>query len=236
VNLPVIAADYINELLYPFSTSSLVLGQVHRVEHLGLLDQIENTVTGSQVGGQVFRSAYSSKPAGRLDCIDFLARVERQSRELATELRIDTRGLPLRPRLRSLSVALGTESHHVVRSWWATARVLTQHDSPPMGLRAFCPSCDMFGTIRFRADPNLAVCVACGGTWTDEDAAFGRLAVWIQWSNEHLRPPHETCSECAGERTNREERRIAKVQQTQGNQRPCVLALTAFHWSKIEPV
>ena len=199
-----IAADHINELLYPFKSYQVVCGRVHVVRHMGLLDQIEGTITGRTAEGQVFHSAYGSKPAGRLDCIDFIARVNSQSAELAEAHGIDPSAMALRRRLGALSAVLGARPHSRVRSWWVAARVLTQHDAPARSPSAICPSCDRLGTLRVRLDPNVAFCVQCGDTWTDEDTSFGRLAVWVRWSNEHLRSPgHAECDECATERARR---------------------------------
>lgn len=210
-----IAADYIKELIHPFTTSERYSGGLHTVTHMSLLDQIEETVTGSTTGGQIFRSAYGSKPAGRIDCLDFLQRIDRQSRELAREYELPLR--PLRPRLSALAGSIGMNSHRAVEGWWASARVLTQHDGPPLAPDVHCPNeeCDRRGTLRVKFDPNLALCVNCGLTWSDSNPdpvfSFGRLAVWIRWATEHLAGTEHmvggvACLECLPERKGRSER------------------------------
>lgn len=171
-----IASDHIRELLYPFSSYEIVLGGVHRVRHMGLLDQIENTVTGAARGAGDFHAAYGSKPAGRLDCLDFMARIKHQSFEMLPEP-------GLRHRLRALSVSIGLTQNSRVRSWWSAASVLTQHEVPSAALTALCPSCDRFVTLHVRLNPNVAVCVGCGETWTDE--RFYELGDWVRWNGDH---------------------------------------------------
>ena len=223
------AVDRIADLLYPWQTTELVslvttrlvplpdlsrrttwvsvpTGKRHlgpyTVKHPGLLDQIEHTVTGSTTGGQTFHAAYGSKPAGRLDALAWLARLDTQSRELSTTYGLRLR--PLRPRLSSLAGCIGLKKNSTVTGWWTSARVLTQHDMPPAAPRVPCPNeeCDRWGTLRIRFNPNVALCVHCGTTWTDPD--FDRFVVWVRWASEHLQGPnHPGCSECLVERSDR---------------------------------
>lgn len=174
---PMLASDHIRELLYPFSSFEIVMGGVHRVRHLGLLDQIQQTVTSGGVRDQSGHAAYGSRPAGRIECLDYLSRVERQSRQM-----LDRPGL--RTRLRELSVILGLTQNARVRSWWVSARVLTQHDIPSHVITTVCPSCDHFVTIHVRLNPNVAFCVGCGETWTEE--RFYELGEWVRWNTSGL--------------------------------------------------
>lgn len=219
VRPPRTAADHITELTRPFTTVELVTQptpspdgrwrtttRLHRVTNPPLLDQLANTVTGTQIGneGGATGSAYGSKPAGRLDVLALLHRIDRQSRELAIEHgfetpdRTKTRGrhLPLRDRLARLSGVIGDKPHPLVRSWWATARILTQHDGPPYSPRIPCPQedCERIGSLRVRLTERLAFCVECHTVWCDDNAdpsmSFGRLAVWSTWATEHLDGPH----------------------------------------------
>jgi hypothetical protein len=161
--------------------------RLHQVTHLPLLEQIEHTLTRPGFDGAP--GAYASKPAGRIDCLAFLERIQAQSLRLATELGIPL--MPLRARLARLSGAIGGTEDHQVRSWWATARVLTQHDGPPFSPDVPCPNedCERWGSIRVRLDPKIAVCVECHTVWCDADGTYGRLAVWAGWAAEHLRGP-----------------------------------------------
>lgn len=222
------AFEYIDDLVRGFTTFEWVTQPIkdddgkwrtkrrmHTVTHPSLLDQIEQTVTGSTTEGQVFRSNYGPKPAGRLDCIAFLQRLDQQSRDLAKGIGIEP-GQPVRERLLRLAGAIGDASHPTVKSWWATARVLTQHDSAPFAPNEPCPECGYRGTLRVRFDPQVAICVQCYSMWDGE--RFGQLAVWVEWASRHLAGPRhlvpatdydtadarlgylETCGECEQER------------------------------------
>lgn len=234
------AVDHINQLIRPFTTTEVIrqpercpdgvwrpVTRLHTVTHPALLDQVENTITGSQLGREVFRSIPQSKPAARLDCLAFLDRINRQARELAVKHDVNP-AQPLRVVLRELAGKLGDRPHRVVRSWWSAARVLTQHDGAPLAPDAPCPveSCEARGTLRVRLDPNVAVCTECGESWSDDDGRFGRLRVWVEWASEHLRGPRHlvdgdghgyeglgyvvVCPECEVERVARAERAVMR--------------------------
>ena len=225
----------------------------HDVTHPALLDQIHQTVTGSTMGEQEFRAAYGSKPAGRLDALAYLHRLAEQSARMCTELDVvpDAAGLRrlvhdkrltdraaqllvIKARLSALSGVIGDRPNRRVKAWWATARVLTQHDAPPFAPMAPCPTCDQWGTLRVRFDPKVAVCVECEETWDDQspEAAhqFGRLAIWVEWSTEHLHGLRHwvgdddvtgypglgyvvECPECAPERLERAKREAERMRR-----------------------
>lgn len=143
----------------------------------------------------------------------YLNRIERQSHEIARELGIPR--LPLRKRLSAISGVIGDKPSRMVKGWWATARVLTQHDSAPFSPNVQCPECDALGTLRVRFSPQVATCVECHGVWDDDEGRFGRLAIWCEWAAEHLQGPRhmvpvdgydeelgyvEVCTECEKER------------------------------------
>ena len=200
---PMLAADHIRELTRPHSTYEIVTQptrgddgrwrptrRVHHVTHAPLLDQIRNTITTTQTAGGTFHAAYSSKPAGRIDCLAYLERLERQSRRLAADLNLPA--APLTRRLQAISGRIGDQPHPLIRAWWATARILTQHDGPPYSPNVPCPNdaCERIGTLRLRLSEKIGVCVECHTVWadsnTDETMTFGRLSVWVQWAAEHL--------------------------------------------------
>lgn len=223
---PMLAADHIRQLTHPFTTVELVPNEtrlpipttstlrgagwitvpapgtrVHHVTNLPLLDQLTQTVTGTTVASEgAYGAAYGSKPAGRLDVLALLRRIDQQSHDLAVELGIETpdrtrtkgRRLPLRARLSRLSGHLGDKPHPVVRSWWATARILTQHDGPPYSPLIPCQveSCERVGSLRVRLSERLGYCVECHTVWSDDNTdpvlTFGRLAIWSSWATEHL--------------------------------------------------
>lgn len=186
-------ADFISELVSGVKTVEIVQGGLHIVQHPALLDQISNTVTGRTLGSDSFSGGgYSSKPAGRIDCLAFLERINKQSYSLAHDHGI--RLLPIKARLGAIGGALGSEIkvHPWVRGWWATARILTQHDAPPFAPDVPCPvdECGKRGTIRIRLEDKLANCVECHTVWTEEAEepwlTFGRLAEWIRWASERV--------------------------------------------------
>ena len=209
----------LHELLHPFSTTEHIdfLGENYTVWHPGLLEQIENTTVRSTMAGQVFRSDYGSKPAGRIDSIAFLARIKMQSLQLTKALNLPHREHTTRARLGVLYNFIDeSQPNAMVENWWTAARILTQHDTPAMSLNVPCPreECDALGTLRVRLNPNIAFCVNCGATWKDNpadpQAEFGRFAVWVQWSAEHLKGAQhltgealEPCKECLVERASR---------------------------------
>lgn len=217
--------DYLNELLYPYITRTPLPSRLgsHTVLELPLLQQIHQTVTGSTTGGEVFSSSYASKPAGRLDCLDWWARIEGQSALVCKDLNLEV-PRRLRPRLQAIARVLPPKPNRLILGWWTSAKVLTQHETPPLALRAPCPEedCEGLGTLRVRFDPNVALCTHCGASWSDNDPAapeaFNELAHWVQWSVEHLLgPAHRlkdgsVCQECATERTQRAQRRAVRLQ------------------------
>lgn len=229
------ALDQIEHLTIGFTTSEVVPSSAvppservagastvrHIVHHPSLLDQIENTTTTSTTAGEMVRTHPRSKPAGRLECIAFVQRLDVQAASLAREVGVDP-DLPLRARLRAIGGVLGRTTHRSVTGWWTAARILTQHEGRPLAPRAPCPveTCDQMGSLRVRFDPKSGLCVACGTVWSDDLGdpvhSFGRLAVWVRWSAEHLLGPvhlddeGNTCQECIVDRLQRDLRRDAR--------------------------
>lgn len=208
-----LSADYLAELVVPYQTRTWVSQpertpsgvmrtrrRAHVVQHLGLLDQVEETISGSTMGHEEFSGGVAaSKPAARLECIDYIARVNRESAALAVKM--DLMYLPLRPRLLGMSDQLAVA---VARDWWSAARIITQHDAAPVSPNVPCgnSSCDRRQSMRLRLEDRIAVCVECHSVWSDdaedESMTFGRLTLWIQWAAMHLNGP--ACPECIPER------------------------------------
>ena len=229
-----IAADLIADLTQPFTTTETITQPVqsprgrwrtqtfrHTVQHAGLLNQIQLTITTTSNAGELHHTAYGPKPAGRIDCLAFLQRIEHQSSAMANELLLPPQ--PLNPRLLALAGLIGNHPDTRVHAWWTTARVLTQHDAPPYSPDVPCPNerCDHRGSLRVRVDDRIAVCIECHDTWSDTQddpsKTFGRLAMWVKWAFIHLHGPHHytvadddtghpglghtvECLECASER------------------------------------
>lgn len=240
---PLTAADMIRELIDHVTTHEVIhrpqqgddgvwrpSKTIHTVRHPALLDQIDQTMTGRTLGQETYAAAYGSKPAGRIDCLDLLRRVDTQSRDIADEHGIPL--LPVRDRLSRIAGALGTDDHARVRSWWLTARVLTQHDGPPYAPNVPCPNeaCERRATLRMRLDQHIAVCVECHRTWDeinpDPTRSFGRLKTWVIWAAEHLQGPRhwvtddegelKECTACLAERDAMTERAVARTRAAQG--------------------
>ncbi len=259
---PMFVADYIRELTRTHTTTEhvrqptltpagrwLTTGRLHTVQHPPLLDQVHDTTTTSPAPGAWGGTAYGSKPAGRVDALAFLERIERQSHDLAVDLGVTLDRKPppaipearrdlwaLKARLTLIGGHLGGQlSNPLIRSWWATARVLTQHDGPPVAPDIPCPieTCDRRGTLRIRIDEQVAVCIECHTVWTNDHPAapeltFGRLALWGEWASTHLHgirhwtdaadhgyPPglgyRIECADCLPERHARAAREAARL-------------------------
>lgn len=174
--------DYVADLLYPFTTSEPYPDRpgTHTVRHPALLDQLNNTLTGSTTAGDPVRTQPGTRPAGRMDVLAFLERLDKQSSELAAELGLERS--TVRRRLSAISGKLGLVEHQLVRSWWTTARVLTSFDSPAFAPDVPCPDCGRRGALRVRVhereDERAAVCVECHRVW--DGPHFGMLAMWIR--------------------------------------------------------
>lgn len=179
--------DYVSDLLYPFTTSEPYPDRRgrHTVRHPALLDQLNNTLTGSTTAGDPVRSQPGARPAGRMDVLAFLERLDKQSAVLAAELGL-SQHMPLRSRLSALSGKLGLVEHTLVRSWWTTARVLTSFDSPAFSPDVPCPDCGRRGALRVRIhereDERAAVCIECHHVW--DGPHFGMLAMWIRHASD----------------------------------------------------
>jgi hypothetical protein len=197
--LVLVPSDYIRQLVDGFWTRERPEGwdRPFIAHHAALLDQLENTLTGSTTGNDTVRTTAGSRPAGRVDVLAFLERIQSESLRLADELEVDT--LPLRPRLRRIAGKLGLQPEPVVRGWWVTARVLTSFDAPAFIPNVPCPNelCERRGTLRVkvaqRTEECMGVCVECHQVW--DGPYFGVFAQWIRWASDHLGAGH-TCSDC----------------------------------------
>lgn len=215
-----LAADHIRELTQPYSTTEkrprrvpvpttarpltrhgwtndpTGLTELHVVTHAPLLDQLAAATTGATgLSDDNVGTRFASKPAAHLEAHDLLARIDTQSAELADEHGIDEPNLTRR--LLALAGFIGHQPHRKVRSWWASARVLTHWDSAayrPHGTP--CPNCWETSTLRIRVDDELAHCTSCGETWDSTGDADSRplslLAQHVRWCTDHdvTKPRH----------------------------------------------
>jgi hypothetical protein len=155
--------------------------------HPSLLDQLRSAVEASTSTEEGARPGFGSAPAARLEAVDAYLRIER---EAAAALKACGQKVPAVRDIRGAFVDVATairryhatvpidEALPMVRSWWATARVVTGWDSPPWRPDARCLACDAKGGLRIRLAQQAGVCVLCGSTWDPE--TIGLLA-------EHVR-------------------------------------------------
>ena len=196
-----LAADHIRELTQRYTTTERITRddgttQLHAVTHQPLLTQLRAATHGSTgLSDDNTGTRATSKPAAHLEAIDLLARIDRQSTDLADEHGIDEHGIDAR--LIKLSGFIGHEPHRLVRAWWSAARVLTHWDSPayrPHGTP--CPQCWEVGTLRLRVDDELAHCSGCAESWDstgDPDSRpLSLLAQHVKWCTDHdvTKPRH----------------------------------------------
>lgn len=196
--LILIPSDYIRQLTESFWTRERVPDRPPYItEHAALLDQLANTLTGSTTGNDTVRGTAGARPAGRIDVLAFLERIQRESLDFAEDYGIPL--LPLRPRLRRIGAVLGLQPDPIVRGWWVTARVLTSFDAAAYTPNVPCPNedCERRGSLRVKVGEaeheRLAVCVECHTCW--DGPYFGVFARWVRWASEHLRSGH-LCDEC----------------------------------------
>jgi hypothetical protein len=146
-------------------------------------------VLGSD-GEQGGRGAPTSKPASRLEAIDMLALIDRESLAWLVLLGRGTQpGDTVRRlnRLHGLYPATEGEQRgqleRDVKSWWHQARIVTGWDMPAFKPRgATCPVCDTKGTLRVKVDGALCVEATCRTIW--DATEVGLLA-------EHIRVEQE---------------------------------------------
>lgn len=217
------AADMINQLIRPYATHTQgMFGLRHRVPipstadpdawrnvilpatrhtamHPPLLDQLADAagIRSALSDDDAGPSSVGSKPPTHLEALRLLQRIESQSWDLADKLGVQKGSYGLRTRLSKIGGRLGVQTDRQVRSWWATARVLTHWDSPayrPQG--APCPECWETNSIRIRFDDELAVCSECGTVWDREggtdNGSLDLLGQHVAWCTDHevTKPRH----------------------------------------------
>lgn len=208
-----VAADHIREMIQTHTTITVIhrddgATELHRITEAPLVDQLSDAVTGSSSKSDedAGRSTFRSKPAARLEAVDALGRIDQQARRLAREMGLPDAG-ELAGVLSRISGEIGLHPHRRVRSWWATARMLTQHDAPPLRPHGVpCPVCWETNSLRIRLDEEMAVCTRCGEDWDrsgePSHGSLDMLGQHVSWCAEHevTRPEHHldggVCTEC----------------------------------------
>lgn len=147
-----------------------------------LLDQLRHAGTPST--GEGGAGGYASRPAGNLEALDALVRIDLQASRWVRDLGEDDpattedclrllHGLHASahscgPRLKKRGCCQRHEIERDVRSWWTAARVMTGWDSPAFRPDNTCPICGKRGTLRIRFSAGSAVCVECHETWNPD--------------------------------------------------------------------
>lgn len=207
-------SDYVRQLTRPYSTTEHVTQptpdghgrwfttrRTHTVHHASLLNQLDRAITGasSVADEDAGRSTFASKPAARVEAIDVLAMIDRESLQLAVDLELEepprtkTRviPLPLVDRLAKIGGALGDKDNQAVKRWWVAARITTQWESRPFHPKgAPCPKCWAVDTLRVVLSEEVARCTDCSEVW--DGPAFRVLAQHVRWCTDHevTKPRH----------------------------------------------
>lgn len=178
------------------------------IAHPPLLDQLERAIGRAPANGDHGGGIPTSKPAARIEALDALTHIDRDSAAYARDL--DLPNATMRRRLQAISGKIGGHTDQRVKNWWVSARIATTWDQPPYQPNIPCPevTCERWGTLRIRLDEYLARCTACGATW-DEDLYRG-LGDYVRWAGEHLTGARHwrttadgdpvECTECLGAR------------------------------------
>jgi hypothetical protein len=170
-------------------------GETRQLHHWtkvpALVVQLEGArdILGSE-GEQGGRGAPTSKPATRLEAIDMLALIRRESNAWLLDLGLTATPPDTTNRLHRLhGLYPSTEGEQRgrlerdVKSWWHQARIVTGWDMPAFKPRgATCPVCEKTGTLRVKVDGALCVEATCRTIW--DATEVGLLA-------EHIRVEQE---------------------------------------------
>jgi hypothetical protein len=192
-------ADYADELTDSRrNTERIATTDKHRhrrvrdvwvTKHPSLLQQLEYAVepgetlleTEETTGGG---TSFESRPAARLDAINELQRIQRETAAWCVRARVSVRGTPtgnVRALVGAAALMGSTDQRALaadLRRWRTAAATITGWERPPVAPRTTCPICAARNTIRVRLDEKTGLCVACGETWDSE--TVGLLA-------EHIR-------------------------------------------------
>lgn len=159
---------------------------IHVVTHAPLLDQLEAAIQHGR-GTDTPSGIHQSKPCGRLDALQTLQRIDKQSAAYAATLGVPPQ--PLRARLSAISGKIGATQDAKVRAWWVSARCITGWEEPAYQPHVPCPNldCERWDTLRIRIHDAIGTCIECGTTWHGDQ--FPTLGDYIRWASEHLTGP-----------------------------------------------
>jgi hypothetical protein len=172
--------DHIRELTTEHSHREpyVLDGEVRTLHHWtkvpALVVQLQGArdILGSE-GEQGGRGAPTSKPATRLEAIDMLATIRRESNVWLVFLGLTKTPADTIKRLHRLHGLYPSTEGEVrarlegdVKSWWHQARIVTGWDMPAFKPRgATCPVCGVKGTLRVKLDGAFCNANECRAEW-----------------------------------------------------------------------
>lgn len=183
---------------HPGAKGSTYLAAYHVTRSPSLIEQLQMAIEASGGIEDGPRPAYASKPAARIDAIDALVRIDNQAAKWIRTLGEDDPGSTVEciRKLGGLLPRLGKQDYKTVtrdiRSWHASAQILTGWASPPWSPNVKCPVCEYAGGLRIRLLEQIGTCVECSATWTPE--TIGLLAEDIRRQNSEENEPLEAVS------------------------------------------
>ena len=224
-------SDLIGQLIRPRSHSVTIPipgggTDTHTTKHASLLDELQHNTTTAKVGVEKFHGDPRSKPAGRLDAVALLHRIDKEAAVIARDINSRHVGT-LEQRLSSIS---GTSAdappemqsliHRKAQGWVIAAKVITGWDTTPFTPDVPCPyeQCERRGSIKIRVEDQVAYCTECGTHWGPNDIL--QLGQYVAWASEHLRGARHwltdeqgypvECTDCLNTRQQMAERATAR--------------------------
>lgn len=233
-------SDYINQLIRPRKYTVTIQGpnnttRTHTTHHPALIDELANNTTTAKVGVDKTHGDPRSKPAGRLDAVALLQRIDKDADTIAQ--RIGSRRIGTLPqRLSSISGTVADTDEETtawvrakIRGWVIGAQVITGWDTVPFTPDVPCPDtkCERRGSIRIRVEDQVAYCVECGYHWGPSDIL--QLGTYVAWASEHLRGARHwltdpegfptECVECLATRSEMADRATERRRETDTKRR-----------------
>lgn len=199
--------DWVNELTTWHShretytqrqgTTSITAGHVTHVPPL--IHQLLHA--GAASTGEGGTGGYASRPAGNLESVATLVRIDIAAARWVRDLGEDDpgdkldkhTGLPIHGSgtiaciqlLHALHASAEQPAQRAIerdiKRWWTAARIVTGWDSPAWRPDNTCPACDRRGGLRIRLSASSALCIECHETW--DDTTLGLLAEHIRAEN-----------------------------------------------------
>lgn len=172
----------------------------HYTQAPALLTQLEHSSPSSSADARG-AAGFGSRPAARLEALDTLMHIDKQSSAWIRRLGHDDPGSTIACviRLGSLYPSAGDRDQTAiardVRSWYNQARITTGYDSPAWRPDNTCPLCNEKGSLRVKLADRTALCIGCWETW--DGITIGLLADHIRDENREDEAEEMTPDEAA---------------------------------------